>query len=273
MRSKPITFAGVLAAFACLALALVLTVFAAAGSVGTAYAAETGWTVTFTGDKMESDGTADIKAAVAGMQPGDRAEYDVDLHNDCGRAADWYMKNEVLRTMEQMAKNNGGSYTYTLTYTSPSGASSTVYTNDTVSGDGEGTDGLFDATDATGEWFFLDTLPDGGRARVTLLVALDPESHGNGYFDTEGELQLSFAAEPTDNPLPQTSGTRNEYTDGSTVTESRTDVTYTGTIPQTGDSVALAVMALALVAGAAAIVLLVVLKRSANTGKSQRSED
>ena len=45
-----------------------LTVALAAGlalsGAAAAWAAETGWTVTFTGDKMESDGTADVLAQV-----------------------------------------------------------------------------------------------------------------------------------------------------------------------------------------------------------------
>ena len=77
-----------------------------------------------------------------------------------------------------------------------------IITNEVVSGDaGTGaTKGLFDATEATGEYFFLDTLGPQARALMTLEVAIDGETHGNTYFDSAAQIQLQFAAEPTDKP-------------------------------------------------------------------------
>lgn len=201
-----------------------------------AWAASTGWTVTFTGTSMTSDGTADIAKEIGGMQPGDSATFNVKLSNDCDDAANWYMKNSVLKTMEDELAT-GGSYTYRLVYVNAQGAEETIIGNDTVSGEGEGSSGLFDATTATGDWFFLDQLPAHGEGLVSLYVSIDPESHGNSYFDTTAKLQLSFAAEIPGSPMVvETSG-------GST--------TPTGgfTLPSTGDMVRLGlVVTVALVA-------------------------
>lgn len=265
-----LTMLGKRAASALLALALA----AGLGLAGTAaaWAAPTGWTVTFTGDKMESDGTADVLAQVKRLQPGDAVEFDIDLHNAYDGSADWYMKTAVLRTMEELADNGGGSYSYRLAYTNPAGEEKLIYTNDTVSGDSgkNDTNGLFDATDATQEWFFLDTLPADARARVVLAVSLDPESHGNSYFDTEAALELSFAAEPTAQPTAENKKPADETpapkdeTDAKNETPAK-DEQPTGLLArlaQTGDAVMLAVGGLAVVAAVAVALLCVARRRS-----------
>lgn len=202
-----------------------------------AHAAEDDWTVTFTGSAMTSDGSADINKQLNGLQPGDSATFKVKLSNDCDDAANWYMKNEVLKTMEENAAR-GGSYTYRLTYTAPDGTESVIIGNDIVSGDGEGTKGLFDATTATGEWFFLGEFPAHGTGEVTLYVAIDPESHGNSYFDTTAKLQLSFAAEvPGKQMVVETTG-------GTTTTQNRMTLPSTGDMIKFGSLIAIVIVAL-----------------------------
>ena len=114
------------------------------------------------------------------------------------------MRNKVLSTMEDSFANanerSGGSYSYKLTYRNPKGEDKIILTNEVVSGDkGTGeTKGLFDATDATGEWFFLEDLAPNATAWMMLEVSIDGETHGNTYFDTDASVQLAFAAEPTE---------------------------------------------------------------------------
>lgn len=185
---------GVRRALVALLLAVCASCAMVAGAAGIAWAATDAWTVTFTGSSMTSDGSADINKRLSGMQPGDSATFSVRLFNDCDEEASWYMKNSVLESMEtELAQ--GGSYTYRLTYVGPDGTEETIIGNEVVSGEGANSEGLFDATTATGEWFFLDKIPAHGQGTVTLFVALDPESHGNSYFDTQARLQLEFAAE------------------------------------------------------------------------------
>lgn len=187
----------VIAVIVGLVLAMVM---ALAVAVPCVWAAQDDWTVTFTGNALTSNGSANINKRLSGMQPGDSATFDITLYNDVNEEARWYMKNSVLKSMEtELAK--GGSYTYRLSYIAPDGKQTTIIGNEVVSGDGGNSSGLFDATTATGDWFFLDTLPAQGRGKVTLYVALDPESHGNSYFDTEARLQLEFAAETANGKL------------------------------------------------------------------------
>ena len=159
------------------------------------------WTVEFTGSAMTDQGSANIVKELTGMQPGDSAKFTVIMCEKCDKSADWYMKNKVLESMEKSLRS-GGSYSYKLTYTNPKGEQKVIITNEVVSGDtGSGsTEGLFDATEATGEYFFLDTLAPQAKAMMTLEVAIDGETHGNTYFDSDAQIQLQFAAEPTDKP-------------------------------------------------------------------------
>ena len=195
-----------------LAMLLALTLCAALGVVAvsaTPALAKTyneKWTVEFTGDKMVDEGTANITKTLSGMQPGDSACFTIQLKEGPQGNADWYMRNKVLSTMEDSFANanerSGGSCSYKLTYRNPKGEDKIILTNEVVSGDkGTGeTKGLFDATDATGEWFFLEDLAPNATAWMRLEVSIDGETHGNTYFDTDASVQLAFAAEPTEEP-------------------------------------------------------------------------
>lgn len=252
----------VLLATVCLSLACSLPAFA--------QTIERQWTVEFTGTEMKDDGSADIAQAISGMQPGDSAQFDIDLFESYDGSADWYMRNEVLKSMEESFtdanSNSGGAYSYRLVYTNPQGEEKVILENETVSGDaGTGTtQGLFDATTATGDWFYLDTLPSQAHAKVVLSVAIDGETHGNPYFDTNAKVQLSFAAEPAkDNPEeptapvePQTP--REETPSTPTTDKNENDLSQTGDALQLGGLIAVAVVA------AAVIVAVVVRNRRAN---------
>lgn len=189
--------------FLLVALEVVLALSVVFTSPAFAKTTEEKWTVEFTGSEMKDSGSADITKVVSNMQPGDSASFVVSLYESWDKPADWFMRNEVLKSMEESFddanSNSGGSYSYKLTYTAPDGQEKVILTNDVVSGDtGTGsTKGLFDATEATGEWFYLDCLQPEARATVRLDVAIDGESHTNAYFDTNAKLQLSFAVEPT----------------------------------------------------------------------------
>ena len=160
----------------------------------------------FTGDKMVDEDTANITKTLSGMQPGDSACFTIQLKEGPQGNADWSMRNKVLSTMEDSFANanerSGGSCSYKLTYRNPKGEDKIILTNEVVSGDkGTGeTKGLFDATDATGEWFFLEDLAPNATAWMMLEVSIDGETHGNTYFDTDASVQLAFAAEPTEEP-------------------------------------------------------------------------
>ena len=103
------------------------------------YYGDESWKVAFTSEKkMESSfSTADINDVVGGMQPGDNVIITLDLKNENNTTTDWYMRNEVLYSLEDRSANketSGGAYTYRLTYTNKDGEVQSLFDSDTEIG-------------------------------------------------------------------------------------------------------------------------------------------
>lgn len=160
-----------------------------------------GWQVKFTDEnKMESNfKTSDMDDSVSVLQPGDSVVFTINLKNENSTATDWWMTNEVLKSLEDGSPNgaSGGAYEYVLTYKDKTGEEVTLFDSDRVGGeDGySGLEGLHAATIALDEYFYLDTLDFGQSGIVTLQVSLDGETQGNTYQDTLANLQMNFAVE------------------------------------------------------------------------------
>ncbi|MBR0404834.1 MAG: hypothetical protein IJI68_06480 [Eggerthellaceae bacterium] len=163
------------------------------------------WSVTYTSggqlnDDFSQQGYADD---ISGLQPGDDITFTVTLNHENEKTADWYMSNEVIKSLEA-GKAEGSAYEYLLTYSgASSNASRTLYDSQAVGGDN--TSGLKEATEAGGleDFFFLENLSKGKSATVTLKVTLDGETEGNDYFDTIARLKMQFGVDPSksnDNP-------------------------------------------------------------------------
>ena len=178
--------------------------------------------VTFTaGSEMDSDySNADIRDALAVLQPGDDITVTIVLKNENAENADWYMTNEVLHSLEdQSLSANGGAYTYRLTYTSVEREQYVLYSSDTVGGEENvgGVIGLHEATQGLEDYFYLETMQTGEDGYITLYVALDGETQGNDYMNTLADLQMNFAVEagnntPTRTPLASTVANENGTT-------------------------------------------------------------
>ena len=250
------------AVLAALVLALGLAVSLVAAQPAWAKTIDKQWTVEFTGSAMTDQGSANIVKELTGMQPGDSAKFTVIMYEKCDKSADWYMKNKVLESMEKSLRS-GGSYSYKLTYTDPKGAQKVIITNEVVSGDtGTGaTKGLFDATEATGEYFFLDTLAPQAKAMMTLEVAIDGETHGNTYFDSDAQIQLQFAAEPTDKPSTPGDVTQTEQPEKKTDKQQPSPQSPANKLSQTGDAVAIGMLVVVALAAAGVLVGVAVRQR------------
>ena len=161
--------------------------------------------------------------ALGSMQPGDRIKMTANVYNRYSKSVDFYMWNIINAIMESAQVAHGGGYTYTLTYTNPSGTRQTIYNSERVGGQNAsnnsdvvlgGREGLEIATASLEDYFFLDTLsPSATRhGTVELVVALDGESQGNDYQNTDGELSLRFAVEvPQSNSRTTVVKTGDEY--------------------------------------------------------------
>lgn len=165
------------------------------------------WSVTFDGEEMISSFvTNDLKEPIAGLEPGDEVVLSVTLKNEADYATNWYMTNEVLKSLEDGIAN-GGAYTYILRYLG-SGEEMELYNSDAVGGDES--QGLLEATDSLKDYFYLDRLEAGDAAKISLEIGLDGETQGNAYQGAQATLQMNFAAEQaaeepnTDEPAPPT---------------------------------------------------------------------
>lgn len=131
---------------------------------------------------------------VSQLQPGDDITLEVEVRQTNDTPADWYLTNEVLKSLED-GDASGGAYGYKLSYEGPSN-SRTLYESKSIGGRGSA-EGLAEATNAMDDYFFLGTLEKGQTGKVVIQVALDGETESNVYFDTLARLKLKFAVEPT----------------------------------------------------------------------------
>lgn len=168
------------------------------------FKSEKSWKVDFDGEQMNSNFSSEEMAEeIYGILPGDTMTLTVSVCNSGQEQTDWYISNEILKSLEEGSKAEGGAYTYTLVYDSPSGEHTVIYHNDAVGGEGSGKDsqeageGLHQADSSLKDFFYLDRLGNGEEGKVALTVRLDGETQGNGYQNTLARLQMNFAAEKT----------------------------------------------------------------------------
>lgn len=179
----------------CSAMLLVLA------STVTAYAeerqGEAGWEVVFDGSDMKSNfSPSDMDDEIYNMQPGDTVELTITLKNATEKETDWYMRNEVLQTLEDASKAEGGAYDYLLTYTNSAEELTELYSSEYFGGEGiYGGMGLKSATKTLDEYVHLERMAGGNTGTVKLKVRLDGETQGNSYQNTLARLQMDFAVE------------------------------------------------------------------------------
>ena len=167
----------------------------------------------FTKDhKMETNFTAkDFGRIITNLQPGDDVTFKVTYQNQASETTEWYMKNEVERTLEQTQKeakridgtgnHEEGGYKYELTnYTNDGSAEVLFKSTDQMVGGREksikGKVGLEEATNALEEdWFHIQTLKSGQDGYLILKIAFEGETEVNDYMDTDGIVNMQFAVE------------------------------------------------------------------------------
>ena len=156
-------------------------------------------TCTYNGSKINSDfDSKSFAASISGMEPGDTLDYTVTYKNGSKELTRWYMKNSVLETLEENKKQaeNGG-YTYVLKNIGPDGKETVLFDNSEVGGENitNKLQGLKQATNATGDYFFIQNLKAGQSGQTVLHVEFDGETEVNDYMDTYGKLMIAYAVE------------------------------------------------------------------------------
>ena len=165
------------------------------------------WKVTVTAaGKMESNfRSSDLEHIAQSLEPGDTAVFTVNLENANSQRTQWYMANTVLRSLEDGTAASGGAYEYLLEYFAPGSSEAQVlYYSGSVGGENPYSaerEGLHGATSALENYFMLDELKSGQKARVVLTMTLDGESQNNDYQDAMADLKLTFAADLVDDDI------------------------------------------------------------------------
>ena len=157
------------------------------------------WEVSFDGKQMNSNfKTSEVSEDVLNILPGDSITLKINLKDSSGNKSDWYLKNDILQTLEDSnTAAGGGAYTYILKYHDPAGKENILYSSEAVGGDVQdgGKEGLHEADESLDTYFYLDRLNHGEKAYISLYVKLDGETQGNDYQKTLAKLQMNFAVE------------------------------------------------------------------------------
>lgn len=157
------------------------------------------WVVTFTtANRIVSNfGETAIDDTLRNLQPGDTANFKITVLNSGGKTVDWYMLNDVIKSLEDSSAASGGAYSYILTYTPSAGASRELYNSTTVGGENSPAGAGLNEISKTElkDWIFLEQMATGRSGVVNLTVKLEGESQGNSYQDTMADLRMKFAAE------------------------------------------------------------------------------
>ena len=155
-----------------------------------------GGTYDFNGSAIVTEGTGSINNAVSGLEPGDDVTITMTYTNSTDDVTEWYMQNDIIKSLEDSSKAANGGYTYSLTNVGPDGTETEIFNSDAVGGNSKAAgEGLHQADNATDEWFFIQELKAGQSGKTLLHVALDGESQVNSYENTEAELTVSYAVE------------------------------------------------------------------------------
>lgn len=158
-----------------------------------------GGSYTFDGTDIVAEDAAGLSDIISGMEPGDSVTITLKYTNGYDGVTDWYMKNDVIKTLEESSDASGGGYTYILTNVSPGGGEQEIFNSDAVGGEQtEAGVGLHQAENATEEWFFIQELSKGESGKTVLYVALDGESQANAYQGTSANIDILYAVEKQD---------------------------------------------------------------------------
>ncbi len=225
------------------------------------------WEVRYDGEHLNTEigGVAQsVDLTMPTQLPGGEFTLTAKLENDYHRKTDWYMSNEILKSLEKSVQTqaNGGAYTYVLTYHGPEEegvvpAPIEIYNSSSVGGttaSQTGEVGLEEIKDLK-DYFYLDRLLPGEKAEVRLYVGLDGTTLTNSYQDSMAELQLNFAVE--------------KIREGTNVRRVPM-VKYISGFVQTGDNAPVAIYSI--LAFASAVVLIVIAGRQMIKRRKEKGE-
>lgn len=178
-----------------IALTLVVVGVSSAKIYASAETIDRGWTVTY-GGKSEVDFSSTYATdytKITGAMPGDTIQYTITYKNEADEASLFYMNANVVKSLEDGKKDNGGAYGYTI-----KNNGTEIFNSDTVGGDAGSNKndiGLAQVCGEEGTYFSLGKIPVGGSGKVTVSITLDGDSQLNQYGAKAADLNFFFKAE------------------------------------------------------------------------------
>ena len=153
--------------------------------------------IVYDGKALVNTSDADLSDSISGLLPGETKNIDITFANNSSNKTNWYITNKILSSFEDKGAAENGGYTYALIYIDPTGAETTLYSNDHIGGEVEEMEaGLKQINSAVGDnYFYLGSLDANKSGTIRIRIGLDGESQSNSYMDAVAELQLSFAVE------------------------------------------------------------------------------
>ena len=180
-----------------ISLFLALSVLTGLGAPIRADGALEGGTVRFDGRRLTADfSPASLRGRADALQPGDDVTITIELKNAHGESADFWAKNEILKSFLDSEK--GGVYGYSLRFENADGSVRELYRSERVGGldaQGNSLGGLKEINGQLRDYFYLGTVPAGGTGTLELTLKIDGETNTNDYMNTLAKLRLSFAVE------------------------------------------------------------------------------
>ena len=118
--------------FLCLAMAALMMLNMPMTARAEHFEGSKDWKVSYTGREMESNfkGSEAASEVLSNLQPGDSIDLQIKVENDSPYLSDWYMTNEIIKTLEDSNNSaQGGAYTYILSYIAPNGKEKVIYSS------------------------------------------------------------------------------------------------------------------------------------------------
>lgn len=248
-----------------IAFALGLAALMALAGTSMVFAGEVKGSVDYDGNYVNVNyKAADFKEALTTMVPGDSVTLKIDMENKSADATDWYVENKVIKTFEEGAKASGGAYSYSLSYTDPSGNVKEIYSSDRVGG--EGADGLKTATSGMEEYFYIAQLDAGQKGTLSARVSIEGETVTNAYQSSLADVNVNFAVEKATAKATDSTGTTS-----TTSSNSSSSSTETKHLTKTGDDMKLLVLIILFAVAATGMIVLLVIRRKMKGGSDEES--
>lgn len=151
-------------------------------------------TVTFDGTSTlkYSEDANNFSQVFQGMHAGESRTLNIDLVNKSDKDVDFFMKTEILNSLEEGMAANGAGYHVSLKLIKGSNETY-IFGSDEGALVGANENGLYDLNGALNENYLITALDANEEATLALTIVIDGATARNEYQATTGEIQFDFS--------------------------------------------------------------------------------